>query len=159
MCMCAVCVFVQVHWSMQKPGITIRISSSLASLLYFCRAQRLSLGLELAIFARLGPRIYLSLLPNLQPQLWGCSCFHLGAGNPNSGPDTSMKVFYSCIDLFSLSCSFYVEASFSVWQNRTTIIQVNKYWNQKGVVIYPELSLCWEMDMDQMVRVLSMSTV
>lgn len=126
----------------------------------FCRAQRLLLDLELAIFARLGPRIYLSLLPNLQPQLWGYSCFHLGAGNLNSGPDTSMEVFYSWIDLFSLICSFYVEASFSIWQNRTTITKkINKYWNQKGVVIYPELSLSWEMDMGQMVHVLSMSTV
>lgn len=80
----------------------------------FCRALRLLLDLELAIFARLGPRIYLSLLPNFQPQLWGYSCFHLGAGNPNSGPDTSMEVFYSCIDLFNLVCSFYVEASFPI---------------------------------------------
>lgn len=154
-CMC-ICAGALVHaeaWDYHQ-DIFLTCLSAL-----FCRAQRLSLGLELAIFARLGPRIHLSLLPNLQPQLWGCSCFHLGAGNPNLGPDTSMKVFYSCIDLFSLSCSFYVEASFSVWQNRTTIIQINKYWNQKGVVIYPELSLCWEMDMDQMVRVLSMSTV
>lgn len=37
--------------------------------------------------------------------------------------------------------------------------KINKYWNQKGVVIYPELSLSWEMDMGQMVHVLSMSTV
>lgn len=109
MCICAGALVHAEAWDYHQ-DIFLTCFSAL-----FCRAQRLLRDLELAnFFARLGPRIHLSLLPNLQPQLWGYRCFHWGAGNPNSGPDTSMEVFYSRIDLFSLICSFYVEDSFSI---------------------------------------------